>query len=61
MKADTAERIKTVTRLEAWDYLIVLEKRRQRVGEIAFLITAFHVGGKSTRRKLLAKYDKRED
>ncbi len=57
---ESRNRLRTYLWLEQWDYVIVLEKRQQRIGEVAFLITAFHVGGSSTRRKLQAKYDKRE-
>jgi hypothetical protein len=53
-------RLRTYLWLEDWDYVIVLEKRPQRVSEIAFLVTAFHVGGESTRRSLRTKYERRE-
>ena len=52
--------LRTYIWLEDWDYIVILEKRRQRVSEIAFLLTAFHVGGQATRRRLRAKYEKRE-
>ena len=51
--------IRTYIWLEHLDYVIILEKRKMRFGEIAFLITAFHVGGSSTRNKLGQKYEQR--
>lgn len=53
-------RIRTYLWLENFDYLIVLEIRPQRRGEVAFLFTAFHVDGDSYRRGLRIKYEKRE-
>jgi hypothetical protein len=53
-------RIRTYLWLENFDYLIVLEIRAQRRGEVAFLFTAFHVDGASYRRSLQSKYEKRE-
>jgi hypothetical protein len=52
-------RVRTYVWLENWDYVIILEKRRQRVGEIAFLITAYHVDGESQRRNLNSKFSNR--
>ena len=52
-------RIRTYVWLENWDYVIILEKRPQRVGEVAFLITAYHVDGESRRRNLRGKYANR--
>jgi hypothetical protein len=45
--------------LEAWDYVIVLEKRNHSVGKVAFLVTAFYVDGNSRKERLRAKYRKR--
>jgi hypothetical protein len=54
-------KIRTYLWLENWDYVIVLEKRQLSGGHnIAFLITAFYVEGKSTRKSLQRKYEKRE-
>jgi hypothetical protein len=54
-------KIRTYLWLENWDYVIVLEKRQLRGGRnIAFLITAFYVEGKSTKKSLQRKYEKRE-
>lgn len=52
-------RIRTYLWLENWDYVVVLEKRPHRLGEIAFLITAYHVSGDSTHRKLKRHFDAR--
>jgi hypothetical protein len=48
--------IRTYLWLEQWDYVVILEKRIQRIGEIAFLITAFYVRGNRTREQLKQKY-----
>ncbi|MGH7598766.1 MAG: hypothetical protein ACREOI_20625 [bacterium] len=56
---ESGGRLRTYVWLEERDYVIILEKRQQRLGEIAFLITAFHVDGDSRRRNLKAKYEKR--
>jgi len=45
--------------LEAWDYVVILEIKKMRIGEVAFLITAFYVEGDSTRRKLKKRYKNR--
>ncbi len=50
---------RTYVWLEHQDYVIVLEKRHQRVGEVAFLITAFHVDGPGQRASLQKKLMKR--
>lgn len=53
-------KIRTYVWLENWDYIVILEKRQLRGGRsIAFLITAFHIRGNSTRRKLRRKYEDR--
>lgn len=52
-------KVRTYLWLENWDYVIVLEKRKQRIGEVAFLITAYHVSGDSSRRKLKRQYGQR--
>jgi hypothetical protein len=52
-------RIRTYVWLEQWDYVVILEKRQMRLGEVAFLITAYHVSGSSTRKKLAQKYEQR--
>jgi len=53
-------RLRTYVWLEDWNYVIVLEQRKQRKGRIAFLITAFYVDGDSKRRNLQSKFNKRE-
>jgi hypothetical protein len=50
-----SRRIRTYLWLEAWDYVIILEKKRKQ----AFLVTAFHVDGDSTHRSLSRKYAQR--
>ena len=42
--------------LEEADYVVILQRR----GRAYFLITAYHVDGDSTRRRLKAKYEGRE-
>lgn len=57
---EARHKIRTYVWLENWDYVVILEKRELRGGRtIAFLITAFHIGGNSTRRKLRRKYEDR--
>ncbi len=47
--------------LEAGDYVIVLRERTVRnVGRVYFLITAYHVNGDQTRKKLQRRYEKKE-
>jgi hypothetical protein len=54
-------RMKTNTYLwlEKWNYIIILEKRKLRRGNVYFLKTAYHVQGASTQRKLHNKYNNR--
>ena len=49
-------RLRTYLWLEAWDYVIILEKRGRPERQLVFLITAFHVDGDSQRRSLRRKY-----
>jgi hypothetical protein len=51
--------LRTYIWLVDYDYVIVLKRRTQRIGEVKFLKTAYHVDGDSTRKKLLAKYANR--
>jgi hypothetical protein len=53
-------RLRTYLWLDQFDYVIVLEIWSQRRGEVAFLFTAHHVDGASTRKKLQNKYMNRE-
>jgi hypothetical protein len=53
------KKIRTYLWLESFDYLIILEKQKRGGRKIAFLITAYHVSGDSTKRGLRAKYQKR--
>jgi len=52
--------LRTYLWLEDWDYAVVLEKRPHRIGEIAFLITAFYLSFPRSRRNLARKYEERE-
>ncbi len=52
-------RIRTYLWLEELDYAIILEKKRMRIGEVYFLVTAFYVDGESKRRSLRKKYENR--
>ncbi len=54
------KRVRTYVWLEDHDYVIVLEKRRQNRGEVAFLITAYYVDGPSTKRSFERKYAQRK-
>jgi hypothetical protein len=56
---EARNRLRTYLWLKDWDYVIVLEKKPHRRGEVAFLITAYYVSGQSTRKNLQRKYDKR--
>ncbi len=56
---EASRRIRTYIWLEDWEYVVILEKRQLDNEEIAILITAFVVYGSSTRKNLLAKYEKR--
>ena len=57
---ESNRKIRTYVWIEQWDYVILLQIRRQKIGYVAFLITAYHVDYESTRRKLKAKYTRRE-
>lgn len=56
----SGSRVKTYLWIEDFDYVIIFQKRRQRVGTVYFLLTAYYVEGDSTRRKLKRKYNNRE-
>lgn len=45
--------------LEHQDYFAVLEERHERIGTVAFLITAYHVDGESVRHSLRRKWEDR--
>lgn len=53
-------KVQTYVWLENWDYVVILRKREQNRGPVAFLVTAFHVDYDSTRRSLRVKYQKRQ-
>jgi hypothetical protein len=52
--------IRTYLWLEFWDYVVILKKRMHRIGEIAFLVTAYHLDGTSRLRNLEQRYKHRE-
>ena len=52
-------RLRTYVWLEDWDYIIILEKRPQKLGDVFFLITAYHVDGENRKRQLRNKYAKK--
>lgn len=54
---EASGRVRTYVWLEDWDYVLILEKRPQKIGEIAFLITAFYVNGDSKKRDLRKKLE----
>lgn len=57
---ETRRTIRTYLWLRDWDYVVILEKRTLSSGiDAAYLITAYHVGGGSTRATLQRKYDAR--
>lgn len=51
--------LRTYVWLENFDYVIVLEKKKQRIGRVAFLITAFYVDRASRKRNLEKKFIKK--
>lgn len=48
-------RMRTYVWLKEHDYVIVLERRQQNIGLVAFLITAYHIDGPSRRKSLERK------
>jgi hypothetical protein len=52
-------RIRTYVWLRTNDYVVVLELRTQDVGEVFWLVTAYHVDGKDGRKRLQRSYDRR--
>jgi hypothetical protein len=53
--------IRTYLWLEHWDYVVILEMKSNHKKKLAVLITAYHVDGASTRKKLQSKFDQREN
>lgn len=53
------EVVRTYVWLEHCDYVVILEKRHLRFGDVFFLVTAYHVDGRNQRRILQNKYVKR--
>ncbi len=56
----SGSRIETYLWLEDFDYVVIFQRRRQRVGLIYFLLTAYYIEGDSVRRNLKRKYENRE-
>lgn len=56
---EAPRRVRTYVWLEQLDYLIILEKRKNRNVTVLFLVTAYYVEGESTKKKLEEKYSKR--
>ena len=54
-----SNKIRTYVWLENFDYVVILEKHNRKFGLIMFLITAYHLDGESSRRKMRKKYEKR--
>lgn len=52
-------KIETYLWLEDFDYVIIFQKRKQGIGTVYFLLTAYYVEGESTRRNLRRKYENR--
>lgn len=53
-------RLRTYAWLEPGDYVVILERKEKKVGMVAFLITAYHLDGESTRRNMRKRYERRE-
>ena len=53
-------RLRTYTWLEEGDYVVVLERKQKRIGQVAFMITAYHIDGASRQRSLRRRYEQRE-
>lgn len=52
-------RVRIYLWLMHWDYVVILEKKLFRGTGSVFLVTAYHVGGDATRKKLQQKYEQR--
>lgn len=53
-------KVRTYLWVQPDDYVIVLEERTARLGQVAFLVTAYAVDGESTRRNLARKLANRQ-
>lgn len=56
---EAKNRINIYIWLEHFDYVIIFQKKKFKLGFVAFLITAFYVDGNSKRRNLRDKYENR--
>jgi hypothetical protein len=54
--ADHQGKVRSYLWLQEEDYVVILA---HRAGDVAMLVTAYHVDGESTRRKLKRSYDSR--
>ncbi|WP_129628743.1 hypothetical protein [Candidatus Oscillochloris fontis] len=54
------QRLRMYAWLEAGDYVVILEHKPKRIGQVAFLITAYHLDGESMRRSMRKRYERRE-
>ncbi len=54
-----SKRVRTYLWLRDYDYVVILEKRQVWLGMVAFIVTAYVVGGRATRDKLRKRYNKR--
>jgi hypothetical protein len=52
-------KVRTYVWLERFDYVILFEKKTMRLGEVAFLVTAYHLDGEWMRQSLRRKHAKR--
>jgi len=52
-------KVNTYIWLEKHDYVIILQKKRNRKGEVYYLISAHYLDGDSRRRNLRKKYERR--
>jgi len=56
---EISKNINTYIWLETLDYVVILQKKDLRKYRVAFLVTAYHIDGPSTRNKLSKKFEKR--
>ncbi|MFA7361928.1 MAG: hypothetical protein WC139_12925 [Candidatus Kapaibacterium sp.] len=56
---ESERKIKIYLWLEEFDYVIIFQKRQFRFGEVAFLLTAYHVDYDNSKRKLQKRYENR--
>lgn len=54
--SESSNKINIYLWLEDFDYVIIFQKKKFKIGIVAFLITAFYVDGDSKKRNLNKKY-----